>query len=114
MRRAPVLRGELLGLDHLQEPISKTSQVFLAIEVVKDLRPRGMPDPVQPANGIAILSAHHFLKKENPGDEILQRTRVIKETSLSGYDDLRDPGDRGREHDPAPGHRLHQHQWNSL
>src|ERR1017187_7519057 len=99
MKRPPIVGCEILGRDQMQEPVAEVSQIFPAAEVVKDLYPRGVPDPVQPAHCIAFLCAHPFLKKENPGHEILQFPGRVKEPGFPGNYDLWDSRDRGCEHD---------------
>src|ERR1700733_15882151 len=85
----------------MQESVSKTRQVLRPVEVVNDLDPCCVPNPIQPACYQSILLAHQILKEENFHYEVLQR--------FSGNNNLRDSGNCRREHDFAPRHRLHHH-----
>ena len=91
------------------------NQVSCAAKMVKDLYPRGMPDPVQPTHGIAaFLRSQKVLNQGDLRYQVFQCPGRIKEASSSGDNQLWNPCDCRRDHDSAARHGFHQDKRNSF
>jgi len=49
-----------------------------------------------------------------PGNEVLERSRLVQKSRLARQDKLRNSSNRRREHELPSRHRLHQHKWKAF
>src|SRR5712692_7659861 len=106
----------------LDEHVAERLQVLGAVEVVANLHPGPMPDPVEllrRGKNVrrligTLVRVQERVDEEKPCDKIGQRSRFVQKTRLAGNDELWDTRDLRRQHKLAACHSLHQHQGNSF